>query len=84
MADPQASKHNTGLLSDKRLKHLTATLRYCSGLASQALVSSAKIQSYVKCEHNRSSEQLARHSKVTLELVRKIERYRRTPLKFLR
>ena len=29
--------------------------RYCSGLASQALVSSAKIQSYVKCEHNRSS-----------------------------
>ena len=29
----------------------------------------------MKCEHNRSSEQLARHSKVTLELVRKIERY---------
>ena len=51
--------------------------RYCSGLASQALVSSAKIQSYVKCEHNRSSEQLARHSKLTLELVRKIERYRK-------
>ena len=25
----------------------------------------------MKCEHNRSSEQLARHSKVTLELVRK-------------
>ena len=51
--------------------------RYCSGLASQALVSSAKIQSYVKCEHNRSSEKFARHSKVTLELVRKIERYRK-------
>ena len=53
--------------------------RYCSGLASQALVSSAKIQElpYVKCEHNRSNEQLARHSKVTLELVRKIERYRK-------
>ena len=50
--------------------------RYGSGLASQTLVSSAKIQSYVKCEHNRSSEQLARHSKVTLELVRKIERHR--------
>ena len=31
----------------------------------------------MKCEHNRSSEQLARHSKVTLELVRKIERYRK-------
>ena len=48
--------------------------RYCSGLASQALVSSAKIQElpYVKCEHNRSNEQLA-----TLELVRKIERYRK-------
>ena len=51
--------------------------RYCSGLASQASVSNAKIQSYVKSEHNRSSEQLARHSKVTLELVRKIERYRK-------
>ena len=53
--------------------------RYCSGLAWQALVSSAKIQElpYVKCEHNRSNEQLARHSKVTLELVRKIERYRK-------
>ena len=49
----------------------------CSGIASQALVSSAKIQSYVKFEHNRSSEQLTRHSKVTLELVRKIERYRK-------
>ena len=35
--------------------------------------------SYVKCEHNHSSEQLvirARYSKVTLELVRKIKRYR--------
>ena len=33
----------------------------------QALVRSTKIHvSYVKCEHNRSSEQLARHSKVTL------------------
>ena len=31
----------------------------------------------MKCEHNRSSEQLARRSKVTLELVRKIERYRK-------
>ena len=38
-------------------------------------MSSAKIQSYVKCDHYRSSEQLVRHSKVTLELVRKIERY---------
>ena len=28
----------------------------------------------MKCEHNRSSEQLARHSEVTLEPVRKIER----------
>ena len=35
------------------------------------------MQSYVKYEHNRSSEQLARHSKVTLEPVRKIERYRK-------
>ena len=51
--------------------------RYCSGLASQVLVSSAKIQSYMKCEHNRWSEQLARHLKLTLELVRKIERYRK-------
>ena len=32
--------------------------------------------SYVKCDHNHSSEQLARHSEVTLELVRKIKRYR--------
>ena len=33
----------------------------------QALVMSAKIPvNYVKCEHNRSSEQLAHHSKVTL------------------
>ena len=32
----------------------------------------------MKCEYNRSSEQLARHSKVTLKLVRKIERYRNT------
>ena len=31
---------------------------------------------YVKCEHSRSIEQLARYSKVTLELVRKIKRYR--------
>ena len=31
--------------------------------------------SYMKCEHNRPSEQLARHSKVTLELVRKIKGY---------
>ena len=51
--------------------------RYCSGLTSQALASSAEIQSNVKCEHNRSSEQLPRHSKVTLERVRKIERYRK-------
>ena len=29
----------------------------------------------MKCEHDLSSEQLARHSKVTLELVRKIEMY---------
>ena len=44
----------------------------------QALVSSAKIHvSYVKYEHNRSSEQLARQSKVTLELIRKIKRYRK-------
>ena len=36
----------------------------------QALVTTAKIHvSYVKCEHNRSSEQFARHLKVTLELV---------------
>ena len=48
---------------------------YCSRLASQALVSSAKIQGYVKCKHNRSSEQLARQSEVTFEPVRKIERY---------
>ena len=42
----------------------------------QTLVSSMKIHvSYVKCEHNHSSEQLARHSKVILELVRKIKRY---------
>ena len=40
-------------------------------------MSIAELQSYVKYEHNRSSEQLARHSKVTLELVRKIERYRK-------
>ena len=44
----------------------------------QALVSSAKTHvSYVKYEHNRSSEQLARQSKVTLELIRKIKRYRK-------
>ena len=50
----------------------------------QALVSSAKIHvSYVKYGHNRSSEQLARQSKVTLkikvtlELIRKIKRYRK-------
>ena len=30
----------------------------------------------MKREHNRSTEQLARHSKVSLELVKKIERYR--------
>ena len=43
----------------------------------QALVSSAKIHvSYVKCEHNCSSEQLARHSKANVELVRKVKRYR--------
>ena len=42
----------------------------------QAFVSSVKIHlSYVKCELNDSSEQLARHSKATLEL-RKIKRYR--------
>ena len=37
----------------------------------QALVSSAKLHGgYVKCAaHNHSSEQLADHSKVTLELV---------------
>ena len=29
----------------------------------------------MKCEHNRPSEQLARHSKVALVLVRKIESY---------
>lgn len=46
----------------------------------QAVVSSAKIHvSYVKYEHNLSKEQLARQSKVTLqikvtlELIRKIE-----------
>ena len=40
-------------------------------------MSSTKIHvSYVKCEHNRSSDQLARHSKVTLKLVWKIKRYR--------
>ena len=39
----------------------------------QALESSAKIHvSYVKYEHNRSSEQFARQWKVTLELIRKI------------
>ena len=50
----------------------------------QASVSSAKIHvSYVKYEHNHSSEQLARQSKVTLqikvtlELIRKIKRYRK-------
>ena len=31
----------------------------------------------MKREHNRSSEQLARHLKVTLVLVRKIKRYRK-------
>ena len=31
--------------------------------------------SYEKCEHNHWSEQLARNSKVTLELVRKIKGY---------
>ena len=51
--------------------------RYCSGSTSQALASSAKIQSYMKCEHNHSSEPLPRHSKVTVERVRKIGRYRR-------
>ena len=67
MADRQASKYNIGSPTDKRLKYQTSTL-----LAS-ALVSRAKIRvSYAKCEHNRSSEQLASHSKVTLELVRKI------------
>ena len=40
----------------------------------QALVSTAKIHvSYAKCEHNHSSEQLARHSKVTRA---RIKRYR--------
>ena len=29
MADPQASKYNTGALSDKRLKYPTATLLRC-------------------------------------------------------
>ena len=44
--------------------------------SQQALVSSAKIHvSYVKCGHGRASELLARHSKVTLELVRKVKRY---------
>ena len=44
----------------------------------QALVSCAKIHvTYVKYEHNRSSKQLARQSKVTLELIRKIKRYRK-------
>ena len=51
----------------------------------QALVSSAKIHvSYVKYEHNRSSEQLRAPQskvtlqiKVTLELIRKIKRYRK-------
>ena len=42
----------------------------------QAVVNSAKISvSYTKCEHTRASEQLARYSKVTLELVRKLKRY---------
>ena len=34
MADPQASKHNTGPLSDKRLKYLTATLLQWISLTS--------------------------------------------------
>ena len=43
---------------------------------AEALVSSTKIHvSIVKCEDNRTSKQLARHSKVTLELVRKIKGY---------
>ena len=46
MADPQASKHKTSPLSDKRLKYLTATLLIAvHGLASQTLVSCAKIPS---------------------------------------
>ena len=35
------------------------------------------MQSYVKYEDNRSSEQLAHYLKVTLQLVRKIKRYRK-------
>ena len=66
IVDPQASKYNINVLSDKQLKYLQ---HYCSG----ALVDSAKIHlSYGKCGHDCASEQLARHWKVTLELVRKI------------
>ena len=44
-------------------------------MPQQALVSTAKIPvSYVKCAH--INYLLARHSKSTLELVRKIKRYR--------
>ena len=77
MADPQASKHNTGPLSDNRLKYLTATLLQWISLTSFSEKCENTGLPYVKCEHNRLSEQLARHSKVTLELVRKIERYRK-------
>ena len=69
--------HNTGPLSEKRLKYLTATLLQWISLTSFSEWCENTGLPYVKCEHNRSSEQLARHSKVTLELVRKIERYRK-------
>ena len=61
IVDPQASKYNINVLSDKQLKYLQ---HYCSG----ALVDSVKIHlSYGKCGHDCASEQLARHWKVTLE-----------------
>ena len=75
MADPQASKYTVSALSDKGLKYLTSII-IAVDWPQQAFVSSAKIHvSNVKCEHNHSSEQLARHWKATLEL-RKIKRYR--------
>ena len=77
MADPQASKRNTGPLSDKRLKYLTATLLQWISLTRFSEKCENTELPNVKCEHNRSSEQLARHSKVTLELIKKIERYRK-------
>ena len=81
MTDPEASKYIISML------HLTndwniLLQHHCIRLASTSFIANSAKNTYVATwnvamtVHDRASEKLACHSKVTLELVRKVKRYR--------